>query len=106
MAQRVVYELLDDLDKSPATQTVKFGLDGRTYSVDLNDSHAEELRSFLAPYVEAGRKAPRLRGADLRKGDDFDPAAVRAWAASNGVEVSKRGRVPASVVEKYKAAGY
>ncbi|MDR2372741.1 MAG: Lsr2 family protein [Bifidobacteriaceae bacterium] len=106
MAQRVVYELLDDLDKSPATQTVKFGLDGRTYSVDLNDDHALQLRSFLAPYVEAGRKASRSRGAESRRVDDFDPAAVRAWAASNGVEVSKRGRVPAAVVERYKAAGY
>jgi hypothetical protein len=106
MAQRVVYELLDDLDKTPATETVKFGLDGRTFTVDLNDSHAKELRLFLKPYVEAGRKAQRSRVADVRKAEDFDPAAVRAWAASNGIDVSKRGRVPATVVEKYKAAGY
>jgi hypothetical protein len=106
MAQRVVYELLDDLDKTPATQTVKFALDGRNYSVDLSDAHADELRAFLKPYVEAGRKAQRNRGADARRAEDFDPAAVRAWAASNGLEVSKRGRVPAAVVEKYKAAGY
>jgi hypothetical protein len=106
MAQRVVYELLDDLDRTPATQTVKFGLDGRNYSVDLNDAHATDLRSFLKPYVDAARKAQKARGQEAKKGDDFDPAAVRAWAASNGIEVSKRGRVPQAVVERYKAAGY
>lgn len=30
-----------------------------------------------------------------------DPAAVRAWATQNGIEVGKRGRLPASLVARY-----
>jgi hypothetical protein len=108
MARRTVFQLIDDIDKTPATQTVTFGLDGRAYTVDLNDEHAAELREFLATYVAVGRRRTpgRKGGMAPRRVDDFDPAAVRAWAASNGVDVSKRGRVPNSVVEQYRSAGY
>ncbi|MDR0366235.1 MAG: Lsr2 family protein [Bifidobacteriaceae bacterium] len=108
MAQRVLVELLDDLDQSPAASTITFGLDGRTYTIDLNESHAAEWRGFLATYIEAGRKVSARRRAtqSSKQAYDFDPAAVRAWADSNGIEISKRGRVPSWVVEKYHAAGY
>jgi len=32
------------------------------------------------------------------------PAAVRAWARENGIDIKERGRVPASVVAKYREA--
>ncbi|SDY87034.1 Lsr2 protein [Geodermatophilus africanus] len=35
----------------------------------------------------------------------YDPAAVRAWAAGQGIEVNARGRIKAEVVEKFRAAG-
>nr|WP_244522811.1 histone-like nucleoid-structuring protein Lsr2 [Geodermatophilus africanus] len=34
-----------------------------------------------------------------------DPAAMRAWAAGQGIEVSARGRIKADVVERFRAAG-
>jgi hypothetical protein len=34
-----------------------------------------------------------------------DPAAVRAWAAGQGIEVNARGRITADVVEEFRAAG-
>jgi hypothetical protein len=34
-----------------------------------------------------------------------DLRAVRAWAASNGIELSSRGRVPTSVLQPYRSAG-
>ncbi|MDR1824439.1 MAG: Lsr2 family protein [Bifidobacteriaceae bacterium] len=108
MAQRVVVQLIDDLDQGPATSTVSFGLDGREYTIDLNDKHAAELREALAPYVKVARKAGKRTGSAAARSvvSDFDPAAVRAWASSNGIKVSTRGRIPATVVEKYHAAGY
>ncbi|MDR1442465.1 MAG: Lsr2 family protein [Bifidobacteriaceae bacterium] len=106
MAQRVVVELLDDLDKSPATTAVEFGLDGINYTIDLNDEHAAELRGLLQPYAKAGRRASRPRGGPVRTAVAFDPAAVRAWASSNSIEVSKRGRIPSWVVDRYHEAGY
>ncbi|MDR2373758.1 MAG: Lsr2 family protein [Bifidobacteriaceae bacterium] len=99
MAQRVVVEFLDDLDRSPAATTVEFSLDGIAHTIDLNEAHAAELRGFLETYVNAGRRAGG-------KTAGFDPAAVRAWADSNGVKVSKRGRIPAAVIDRYHAAGY
>ena len=35
----------------------------------------------------------------------YDPAAVRAWAAGQGIVVNARGRIKAEVVEKFRAAG-
>jgi hypothetical protein len=34
-----------------------------------------------------------------------DPASVRAWAKTTGLEVNDRGRVPANVTAAYVAAG-
>jgi hypothetical protein len=108
MAQRVVVELLDDIDQTPATSTVTFGLDGRSYTIDLNDEHAAELRGLLGRYTAAGRRQGRstTRSGSPARQSDFDPAAVRAWAGSNGINVSSRGRIPAEVVAQYHAAGY
>jgi hypothetical protein len=33
-----------------------------------------------------------------------DLAAVRVWAAENGIKVAPRGRVAGDVIERYKAA--
>lgn len=41
MATRTVIELIDDLDGSEATETVRFGLDGTEYEIDLAGQNAE-----------------------------------------------------------------
>ena len=33
----------------------------------------------------------------------YDPAAVRAWVAGQGIEVNARWRIKADVVEKFRA---
>jgi hypothetical protein len=43
MARRTVVMLTDDLDGSEATETVRFGLDGRDYEVDLSKKNAKSL---------------------------------------------------------------
>ena len=59
MAQRVVVTLSDDIDGSEAAETIAFGLDGKSYEIDLNQANAKKLRKALAPYVDAGRKRSR-----------------------------------------------
>ena len=81
--------LVDDLDSSPADETVNFALDGRNYEIDLSKEHAAELREFLKPYM----KSPKVEAAQIRK-----------WAAENGYEVSSRGRLHRDVVEAYRNA--
>ena len=109
MAQRVVVQKTDDLDGSEATHTVTFALEGVNYEIDLNDAHAEELRAAIRQYASAARRlsgAPRRASAGaIKSASGYDPRAVRAWAASNKVELPARGRIPAAVLEQYRAAG-
>jgi hypothetical protein len=107
VAQRVVVQQFDDTDGSPAAETVRFGLDGASYEIDLSASHAEALREALARFIVAGRRDGRLSrpASQTTVATDADPTAVRAWARSNGVEVSPRGRIPAAVLTQFRDAG-
>ncbi|MDT3396127.1 Lsr2 family protein [Streptomyces sp. B1866] len=104
MAQRVVVMISDDIDGGQAEETVSFGLDGSSYEIDLNTDNASKLRDLLAPYVEAGRKRARSGRTYRHTSVAPDPAAVRAWARSRGMEVPPRGRIPKKVYEAFDAA--
>jgi Lsr2 len=111
MAQKVQTLLIDDLDGGQAESTVRFGLDGAEYEIDLSDGHAQALRTALAPYVSAARRAPgaaaRRPGRSGRRAASAgapDPTSVREWAKSQGIEVKDRGRVPAELIVKFRAA--
>jgi hypothetical protein len=108
VAQKVVIELLDDLDGSEAVETIVFALGGQSYEIDLDEKNAAKLRKALAPFVEAGRKQGGSKRAKTRvpvhSDDHPNPVEVRAWASSQGIEVAARGRVPADIIAKYQAA--
>ncbi|SFW88357.1 histone-like nucleoid-structuring protein Lsr2 [Amycolatopsis australiensis] len=112
MAQKVLVEMLDDIDGSPASHTVPFGLDGISYEIDLSDDNAAALREELARYINAGR---RTGGRKLRVAtgqsttgtgttDRERSRAIRAWASENGFEVSERGRLSSEIVTAYDDA--
>jgi len=108
MASRTIVELTDDLDGKPAAETLSFGLDGREYEIDLSEKNAKALRKTLEPWTASARRVSgrRTRGTTTTRVETgVDNAAVRAWAASNGVELSARGRLPKDVIEQYRAAG-
>ena len=110
MAIKTVIVLVDDLTGGPADTTVTFGIDHTEYEIDLSESNASELREAFSRYVRAARKVSARggrRGARPAKPaySGFDPAAVRAWARGQGIEVSPRGRIKADVVQRYRAAG-
>ena len=110
MVQRVITELLDDLDGSPAVETVRFGYAGRDYEIDLNEEHAAELDELLAPYIEHGRRVnggkPARRGqrAEGQQRSPTELHAIRQWANEQGLQVSDRGRIAADILAKYDAA--
>ena len=107
MAQKVSVVLEDDLTGGPAQQTVRFAFDGTDYEIDLNAKNAAAFSKQLAPYLEHARRAGRAQArrpgrtaaGRQRSGD------IRAWAKEHGLAVSERGRIPASVMEQYTAAG-
>ena len=109
MAQKIQTLFIDDHDGSAAEGTVRFGLDGTEYEIDLNAGHARELRDALARYVGAARRAggaARRPARSARRGSasGLNTTEVREWAKAQGIEVKDRGRVPAELVVKFKAA--
>src|SRR4029453_10124462 len=89
VAQRGVGQMTDDIDGKPAAETVTFGLDGRTFEIDLSEKNARALRKDLAPWVASARRVSGRRGRGSRaangSGTGVDPKAVRAWAAGQGI---------------------
>jgi hypothetical protein len=106
MAQKITVALEDDLDGSPADETVRFGLAGAACEIDLTTKHAATFRRKLAPFIEHARRAGRVqRGRPGRTSATRQRSGdIRAWAKYHGIAVSERGRIPASVVEQYEAA--
>src|SRR5690242_17814167 len=94
MAQKVQTLFVDDLDGSEAEGTVRFGLDGTDYEIDLNTKNARQLRDALARYMAAGRRVRASRQA-ARSGHKAQPNAlntteVREWAKAQGIDVKDR----------------
>ena len=108
MAQKIQTLFIDDIDGSEAEGTVRFGLDGTEYEIDLSKKHAQALRKSLGRYVEAARRGPGSRrpGRGRRQPgtNGINNTEVRAWAKSQGMDVKDRGRIPAELVVKFKAA--
>jgi hypothetical protein len=107
MAQRIQTLFIDDIDGAAADGTVRFGLDGTDYEIDLSGEHTDELRSALGKFIEHSRKvggAARRSPRGLRGAPAVDTAKVREWAKGNGYDIKDRGRVPADLVAKYQAA--
>ncbi|MFD1505429.1 Lsr2 family protein [Georgenia yuyongxinii] len=108
MAQKVQVTLVDDIDGSPADETVTFALDGISYEIDLTERHASALRESFAEWVgharrSGGRKISAKRSTGGRS-DAADAGKVREWARQQGYEVSERGRISAEIREAYDKA--
>ena len=106
MASKTLVLLEDDIDGGEASETLTFAVEGKSYIIDLSEKNASKFRKAVGPYVQAARRATTGgRSSTARPSQDYDPAAVRAWAVSTGHEVSTRGRVSAELVAAYRAAG-
>ena len=102
MATRRMVARVDDLDGGPSDETVWFSLDGRDFEIDLNSGNASAFRTQIAPFLAharaARRRVPRTVTSRQRS------AKIRAWAKGQGIKVSDRGRLPASVIDRFHAA--
>ena len=104
MAQRVHIVLEDDLDGSEAAETVSFALDGVSYEMDLSEQNAAKLRDALAPWVGNARRVGGRKSVGKKPSKGSSANDIRAWALSQGMQVSARGRVSAEVREAYEKA--
>ena len=109
MAQKVRIILEDDLDGGPADETIRFGLDGAHYEIDLSSANAARLCDAIRPFVAKARRvqgtathrtrAPRGTAAPVKRNPET--AAIREWAKANGHKVSDRGRIHQDVQDAY-----
>jgi hypothetical protein len=113
MATQTTVTLVDDLDGSNADEQVEFILDGKAYAIDLSASNSKKLRDALAPYISAARRAggrrrsaaaPSTAARPTPRTDREQNQAIREWAQKQGLNVSERGRISASVLDAFKAA--
>jgi hypothetical protein len=110
VAQKIQTLFIDDIDGSEAEGTVRFALDGAEYEIDLNAKHAEALRKSLARYVDAARRSSGgaarrpARSGRRAAASGLNTTEVREWAKAQGIEVKDRGRVPAELVVRFRAA--
>jgi hypothetical protein len=105
MSSKVLVVLEDDMDGGKASETIAFAIDGTQYEIDLNDQNAKKLRDALDGYVSKARKVSGKRSTSRKASSEVDNKAVRRWAQANGVELSKRGRIPQDVVSQFRSAG-
>lgn len=117
MATQTTVTVTDDLDGSANAKEVTFSLDGTSWTIDLSAKNRANLEKALKPYIakatkQSGRTTARPGGtrrsstaAASRRGTSrSDLAQVRAWAKSNGHDVSDRGRISAAVQQAYDTA--
>lgn len=119
MASRTITRLVDDITgkEIPEGQgeTVTFSIDGVTYEIDLDSKSAAKMRETLQFYVDHARRVAGRRSTGGATGtsrssarggsrDSGQAKAIREWARESGLEVSERGRIPASIVAAYEAA--
>jgi uncharacterized membrane protein len=110
MATTTTTHITDDLDGSKDANPVAFSFGGTDYSIDLSKKNTAAFEKALKPYIDAATKvsgrasAPRRAKGAGRSASRKDLAAIREWARAQGIEVSDRGRVSASVIEQYEDA--
>jgi|SRR6266508_480311 hypothetical protein len=97
MARKIEVQLVDDIDGSKAEETVKFGLDGAQYEIDLNKKNAKELRAAQEKFAQSARRIGRAqsavgtgrgRGRGAARSDREQNHAIREWAQRKGLDVS------------------
>jgi hypothetical protein len=130
MASRNI--IVDDLDGTEGAETIRFGLDGSEFVIDLAPENHEKLRKALEPFVASARRdglagqvrrstrpstAKVKKTASVSAEPEQQPVAavvtpltssgrpgIREWANSHGYSVGARGRIPSEIQSAYLAA--
>lgn len=128
MALQIIQRLVSDLSGETAEKTVRFGLNGKEWMIDLTGEEEDELISFLSKFIAAGIRTNSVKAATrlgieatystpaaaLHTGPAPDPvtghpaerkaylAQVRGWAQGKKLPVAERGRIPQSILDMYE----
>lgn len=103
--------LFDDLDptgQTAADENVQFAFRGQVYEIDLSKENVGQLEGVLERFINAARKVTTTRapGGKRTQKERDEAAAARAWLKTQpGVKLSERGRIPAELMTRWRAAG-
>jgi len=107
MAKTTVVTVTDDIDGTTDASTVRFGLNGSLFEIDLSQKNKAKFEQGIAKFIDSGRKVGRAgagAGRPANRAGRNDRAEIRAWAQEQGITISARGRISASVIEQYEAS--
>jgi Lsr2 len=102
--------LIRNTGRLEASETVRFGVDGRAYEIDLPTWRASELRSMAFRYIRVARKvtAAPSRGRQQPRPrthmDQDQPGQLHSRAMQRGLPASPKGRIPQHVADQYEAS--
>lgn len=96
MTKKIHVHLIDDLDASEASETLRFEVDGRPYEIDLSSHNAQKFRAEIAPYIQHARRV--VSHVRRRGGAGSGPGRPRAGAQAaprSGGTAGARAATPA-----------
>lgn len=111
--------LTDDLDGTELPegkgQTVRFGISGEWYEIDLKDQNAKKMLDAFGEYTKHARRWHDTTGTRRRRStgrrseathDRDETRAARAWLVKAGyLSAESRGRIKAELWELYRERG-
>ena len=95
MTRKIHVHLIDDLDASEASETLRFEVDGRPYEIDLSSDNAQKFRAEIAPYIRHARRVVSHVRRRARAGNG--PGRPRAGAQAaprSGITAAERAAAP------------
>jgi hypothetical protein len=98
MTKKIHVHLIDDLDASEASETLRFEVDGRPYEIDLSSHNAQRFRAEIAPYIRHARRVvthARRRGR-AGSGPGRPRAGAQAAPQSGAAANGDRAAAPAA----------
>lgn len=106
MAQQVSVTITCDICGSTKdAQTHTLSLDGQAREIDLCGKDGRALAKVASKYVPHARKVRRAPATGRRTVSDRERSAdIRAWAKTQGFQISDRGRIPEGVEREYADA--
>jgi hypothetical protein len=110
--KKTTVQLLDDLNGTVIENgdgaTVSYAFEGDSYEIDLSAENLAAFRAAMKPYTNVSRRVgyvpAKPRGASSAGSDRSELQAIRSWAATNGMQVSDRGRISGTVREAFAKA--
>lgn len=93
-------KVTDDVSGEENATAREFGLNGKTYVIDLADKNYDKMAkavAALAPFLAVAKLKRAARPAS-------DGAAIREWAQANGYDIAAGGRLSRDIRDAYAAA--